>query len=69
METPSFFSRATGTLGNPLSKAVDSVREVIAQHAGDPDEKLLLKNMLQLALTLLKKVLGKHCQKTGLFLA
>ena len=54
METPSFFSRATGTLVNPLSKAVDSVREVIAHHAGDPDEKLLLKNMLQLFVIVLR---------------
>jgi len=54
METPSFFSRATGTLVNPLSKAVDSVREVIAHHAGDPDEKLLLQNMLQLFVVVLR---------------
>jgi predicted PurR-regulated permease PerM/uncharacterized tellurite resistance protein B-like protein len=54
METPSFFSRATGTLVNPLSKAVDSVREVIAHHAGDPDEKLLLQNMLQLFVIVLR---------------
>ncbi len=54
METPSFFSRATRTLVNPLSKAVDSVREVIAHHAGDPDEKLLLQNMLQLFVVVLR---------------
>lgn len=54
MQTPSFFSRATGTLVNPLSKAVDSVREVIAHHAGDPDEKLLLQNMLQLFVIVLR---------------
>ena len=54
METPSFFSRATGTLVNPLSKAVDSVREVIAHHAGDPDEKILLQNMLQLFVVVLR---------------
>ena len=54
METPSFFSRASGTLVNPLSKAVDSVREVIAHHAGDPDEKLLLQNMLQLFVIVLR---------------
>ncbi|MDE2680036.1 MAG: AI-2E family transporter [Verrucomicrobiota bacterium] len=39
---------------NPLSKAVGSVREVIAHHAGDPDEKLLLQNMLQLFVIVLR---------------
>jgi predicted PurR-regulated permease PerM/uncharacterized tellurite resistance protein B-like protein len=54
MQTPSFLSRATGTLTNPLSKAVDSMREVVAHHAGESDEQKLLENMLQLFVLVLR---------------
>ena len=54
MQTPSFFSRARGTLTNPLSKAVDSMREVVAHHAGESDEQKLLENMLQLFVFVLR---------------
>ena len=54
MQTPSFFSRAKGTLKNPLSKAVDSMREVVAHHAGESDEQKLLENMLQLFVFVLR---------------
>ena len=54
MEEPSFFSRATGTLVNPLSKALDSVRDVVAHHAGDSDEQQLLNDMLQLFVVVLQ---------------
>ena len=54
MEEPSFFSRATGTLVNPLSKALDSVRDVVAHHAGDTDEQQLLNAMLQLFVVVLQ---------------
>jgi len=54
MEESSFFSKATGTLVNPLSKALDSVRDVVAHHAGETDEKLLQQNMLQLFVLVLR---------------
>ena len=54
MEESSFLSRATGSLTNPLSKALDSVRDVVAHHAGESDEKLLQTNMLQLFVIVLQ---------------
>ena len=54
MAESSFFSKATGTLVNPLSKALDSVRDVVAHHAGETDEKLLQQNMLQLFVLVLR---------------
>ena len=47
MEQSSFFSRAAGTVVNPLSKAVGSMRDVLEQHTGESDEQQLLENMLQ----------------------
>ena len=46
--------RATGTLVNPLSKAMDSMRDVIEHHAGDTDEKQLLNDILQLFVVVLQ---------------
>jgi len=54
MERPSFLSRATGTLVNPLSKAMDSMRDVIEHHAGDTDEQQLLNDILQLFVVVLQ---------------
>jgi len=54
MEKPSFLSRATGTLVNPLSKAMDSMRDVIEHHAGDTDGKQLLEDILQLFVVVLQ---------------
>ncbi len=54
MEKPSFLSRATGTLVNPLSKAMDSMRDVIEHHAGDTDGKQLLDDILQLFVVVLQ---------------
>ena len=54
MEKPSFLSRATGTLVNPLSKAMDSMRDVIEHHAGDTDEQQLLNDILQLFVVVLQ---------------
>ena len=54
MKEASFYSKAAGTLVNPLSKALDSVRDVVAHHAGETDEKLLQHNMLQLFVLVLR---------------
>ena len=54
MEKPCFFSRANGTLVNPLSKAMDSMRDVIEHHAGDADEQQLLNDILQLFVVVLQ---------------
>ena len=54
MKEASFYSKAAGTLVNPLSKALDSVRGVVAHHAGETDEKLLQHNMLQLFVLVLR---------------
>ena len=54
MEKTSFLSQAAGTLVNPLSKAMDSMRDVIAHHAGDTDEKQLLTGILQLFVVVLQ---------------
>ena len=40
--------RAAGTVVNPLSKAMGSMREVLEHHTGESGEQKLLKNMLQL---------------------
>ena len=48
MEQSSFLSRAAGTVVNPLSKAVGSMREVLEHHTGESDKQQLLENMLQL---------------------
>ncbi len=39
---------------NPLSNAMDSMRDVIAHHAGDTDEKQMLSDMLQLFVVVLQ---------------
>ncbi len=54
MEQSSFFSRAAGTVVNPLSKAVGSMRDVLEQHTGESDEQQLLENMLQLFVLVLR---------------
>jgi predicted PurR-regulated permease PerM/uncharacterized tellurite resistance protein B-like protein len=54
MEKPSFISRAAGKLVNPFTKALDSVRDVVAHHAGDTDEQQLLNDMLQLFVLVLQ---------------
>ena len=54
MKEASFYSKAAGTLVNPLSKALDSVRDVVTHHAGETDEKLLQHNMLQLFVLVLR---------------
>ena len=54
MEQSSFLSRAAGTVVNPLSKAVGSMREVLEHHTGESDEQQLLENMLQLFVLVLQ---------------
>ena len=50
----SFFSRAAGTVVNPLSKAMGSMREVLEHHTGESGEQKLLENMLQLFVIVLR---------------
>ncbi len=50
----SFFSRAAGTVVNPLSRAMGSMRDVLEQHTGESDEQKLLESMLQLFVLVLQ---------------
>ena len=53
-ESSSFLSRAAGTVVNPLSKAMGSMREVLEHHTGESGEQKLLENMLQLFVIVLR---------------
>ena len=53
-DSSSFLSRAAGTVVNPLSKAMGSMREVLEHHTGESGEQKLLENMLQLFVIVLR---------------
>lgn len=53
-DSSTFLSRAAGTVVNPLSKAMGSMREVLEHHTGESGEQKLLENMLQLFVIVLR---------------
>ena len=67
-DSSSFLSRAAGTVVNPLSKAMGSMREVLEHHTGESGEQKLLENMLQLFVIVLRAdgaILGMEQQSVA----